>query len=43
MERMILQTAIGIATGLAEERIVAPPVSYWQRLARAARGRVLSR
>jgi hypothetical protein len=43
MERMLLQTAIGIATGLAEERIVAPPVNYWRRLARAAQGRVPSR
>jgi hypothetical protein len=43
MERMLLQTAIGIATGLAEELIVAPPVSDWQRLPRAAQGRVPSR
>jgi hypothetical protein len=43
MERNLLQIAVGRMIGLTEDRIAVPPVSYWQRLARAARGRVLSR
>jgi hypothetical protein len=43
MERNLLQIAVGRMIGLTEERIVAPSVSDWQRLARAAQARVPTR
>jgi hypothetical protein len=34
MEHKLLQIAVGVVIGLAEERTVAPPIGYWQGASR---------